>query len=124
MSFGNVWDSFDNETAYLQYIESLAISAETDVTIDENAIVKGSVFGGSESGFVYHDTDVKVLNGTIDEDIFGGGKGLSSFSEAGRVSGNTVLDIFGVTINGSVFGGGALSKVVGSTNVNIGEPAE
>ncbi len=124
MSFGDVWDSFDSETAYLQYIESLAISAETDVSIDENAIVNGSVFGGSESGFVYHDTYVKVQNGTINKDIFGGGKGLENYIEAGRVSGNTKLDIYGGTINGSIFGGGALSKVVGSTNVNIGKPYE
>ena len=129
MIMGNDWEYFDSKEAYLQFIETLAITAATHVTININGnpsvtSVKGNVYGGSEDGFVYRDTYAKIQAGKIAGDIFGGGKGLPSFVEAGRVSGNTTLDVFGGEILGSVFGGGALSKVVGSTNVNIGEPAE
>ena len=58
---GYVW--FADRPAYLQFIETLAISAKTDVTIG-GGTVKGSVFGGSESGFVYRNTDVKIQGGT------------------------------------------------------------
>ena len=111
MVMGNGWEYFDSETDYLQFIETLAISAETDVTIKGSAEIKGSVFGGSESGFVYHDTNVKIQNGTINGSAFGGGRGLDSFAEAGRVSWNTKLTMSNGTVKGNVYGGGNLGDV-------------
>ena len=111
MISGNTWEYFANEAAYLQFVETLALTGKTDVTIDEAATIKGSVFGGSESGFVYHDTDVKIKNGTIKGDAFGGGRGLASFAEAGRVSGNTNIAISDGTVQGNVYGGGNLGDV-------------
>ena len=124
-------DEITTESDYLSFLTTLALSSHTYVTIDGEAKVNGNVYGGSESGFVQNDTYIKMLNGTIGPEnttdygnIFGGGLGVTGFDEAGMVKGNTTLDIYGGTINGSVYGGGALSKVVGSTNVNIGEPAK
>ena len=111
MVSGNTWEYFADETKYLQFIETLGLSAETDVTIDESATVKGSVFGGSESGFVYHDTEVKIQGGTINGDAFGGGRGLATFAEAGRVSGNTEITISDGAVHGNVYGGGNLGDV-------------
>ena len=111
MIMGNGWEYFDDIDSYLQFIETLAISAETEVTINGSAEVKGSVFGGSESGFVYHDTDVKIQNGTINGSAFGGGRGLNSFAEAGRVSWNTKLSMSNGTVKGNVYGGGNLGDV-------------
>ena len=48
------------EDAYLNYIKTLALATETDVTITEHAFVKGSVYGGSENGHVQHDTHVTI----------------------------------------------------------------
>ena len=48
----DTWEYFVSQAAYLQFVETLALSAETDVTITGSTTVKGSVFGGSESGFV------------------------------------------------------------------------
>ena len=50
----------DYEAAYLKYIETLALTTETYVTIDGHAFVKGSVYGGSENGHVLHDTKVYI----------------------------------------------------------------
>ena len=111
MVSGNKWEYFADEAAYLQFVETLALTGKTDVTIDEAATVKGSVFGGSESGFVYHDTDVKIKNGTIKGDAFGGGRGLATFAEAGRVSGNTNIAISDGTVQGNIYGGGNLGDV-------------
>ena len=119
-----VWEYFPTESAYLQFAETLALSAETFVTIGEkrdettgvstpsgNPTLKGSVFGGSESGFVYHDTDVEIQNGTVKGDAFAGGRGLESFAEAGRVRGNTNLTISNGAVEGNVYGGGSLGDV-------------
>ena len=55
------WESYaNNETGYLEYIETLALADETNVTIGGNAFVKGSVYGGSENGRVLDDTHVTI----------------------------------------------------------------
>ena len=111
----NTWEYFGSESAYHQYLETLAISASTDVTINGTKTtgynVMGSVFGGSESGFVYQNTDVKIQGGTVKGDAFGGGRGLASFAEAGRVRWNTNLAVSGGTVEGNVYGGGNLGDV-------------
>ena len=119
-----VWEYFKNNDDYLLYVETLARASETDVVIggkrvDANTItpssaaptVKGSVYGGSESGFVYYGTLVNIPKGTVKGDAFGGGKGLESFAEAGRVRRNTNLTISGGTVEGNVYGGGSLGDV-------------
>lgn len=119
-----VWEYFPEKSDYLQFVETLALSAETFVTIggkrnettgvstaSGTPTVKGSVFGGSESGFVYKNTDVKIQGGTVNGDAFGGGLGLESFAEAGRVRWNTNLAISGGTVQGNVYGGGKLGDV-------------
>ena len=113
----NTWEYFGSLSAYHQYLETLAISATTDVTIGEEdsestkPTIMGSVFGGSESGFVYRNTDVKIQGGTVNGDAFGGGRGLASFAEAGRVRWNTNLTVSGGTVEGNVYGGGNLGDV-------------
>ena len=55
------WESYaNNETGYLEYIETQALADETNVTIGGNAFVKGSVYGGSENGRVLDDTHVTI----------------------------------------------------------------
>ena len=118
-----VWDYFQTPDAYLNYLQTLALATDTKVTIDGEAKVKGSVYGGSESGFVQRYTDVKILSGEIGTitteggattttggNVFGGGLGISENETAGRVRGSTRLTIIGGTMHGSVYGGGALGK--------------
>ena len=113
------------EQLYKEFLETLALVTTTHVTID-GATVKGSVYGGSESGFVQTDTDVKILgdcnigtSGTTYGNIYGGGRGLSNFAEAGRVKGGTTIAVDGGTTYGSVYGGGELGIVVGAVKVDI-----
>ena len=115
------------EEVYNEFLETLALVTNTNVTVDGSAQVKGNVYGGSESGFVQHDTYVTVQNGTIGSSgsttfgkVFGGGKGLSltegmTFTEAGKVKENTTVNILGGTVYSDVYGGGALGK----SNTNV-----
>ena len=56
----NVWEYFPNRDKYIEFIQTQALATHTDVTIEGNAFVKGSVYGGSENGLVQYDTDVKI----------------------------------------------------------------
>ena len=55
-------------------VENMAYVYDTEVIIKKNAFVKGSVYGGSESGHVRNNTDVKIEGGQIgqgeDEDKY------------------------------------------------------
>ena len=126
-----VWEYFvrDNNksdtTKYYEFLQTLALVTETHVKIDNSAIVNGSVYGGSESGFVQDSTDVIIAGGTIGPDtlgnVFGGGKGFAEFAESGIVKGNTKVTISGnnTLVNGVVYGGGELGDVSENTEVNI-----
>jgi len=103
--------------AYLEFLQTLSLVTNSYVTIDGSAKVKGSVFGGSESGFVQHDTNVTIQGSDCEigtdkyGNIFGGGKGLEDFAEAGKVKGNTTVTISSGTVKGNVYGGGRLGDV-------------
>ncbi|MBO6078563.1 MAG: hypothetical protein J6P66_07420 [Bacteroidaceae bacterium] len=70
-------DYFVNEAAYMVFIETQALADETYVTIDGNAFVKGSVYGGSENGRVLNDTHVNIAGGQI-------GWGQNATGDGGR----------------------------------------
>ena len=129
---GSTWETFANEADYITFIKTLALASQTAVTIDGNAKVKGSVFGGSESGFVQFDTQVNVAGGTIGTtgkggadfgNVYGGGKGDVEFTgvnndyiAAGIVKGNTkilVSQASGKTtkVLHNIYGGGAYGTV-------------
>ena len=127
------WEPFGSEADYLTFIKTLALASQTNVTIDGSATIKGSVFGGSESGFVQFDTNVNVTGGTIGVEghggadfgnVYGGGKGDAQYNgenndyvEAGLVKGNTVINISEAasnkptTIYHNIYGGGAYGTV-------------
>ena len=122
-----VWEYFPTEAKYLEFLQTLALVTRTDVTINGSAVVKGSVFGGSESGYVQDNTDVKVTGGTIGTEglggayhgnVYGGGKGDAehtganhNYVAAGLVKGNTKVTIDDGRIWHNVYGGGAYGSV-------------
>ena len=133
-----VWEYFTTEDKYLEFLQTLALVTGTDVTIG-GGTVKGSVFGGSESGYVQDNTDVKVTGGTIGTtdnggayygNVYGGGKGDAehtganqNYVAAGLVKGNTKVTISNGTILHSVYGGGAYGSVGQFTyDANTGMP--
>ena len=126
------WEYFTGDTgeaAYLQFLETLALASNTIVTVNGNAAVKGSVYGGSESGFVQDHTTVTVEKGTIGAsgtyaynnigNVFGGGRGISGNPTAGRVGGGVTLTMNDGTTHGSVFGGGEMGVVKGAVVVSM-----
>ena len=109
------------DTIYAQ----MAFVKNTFVTIQDDAEVKGSVFGSGENGHVRQNTHVFVEGGEIGTDgttgyegnVYGGGRGKdlnanNDYSRtSGRTYGNTFVDISGGKVNGSVFGGGRMATV-------------
>ena len=119
-----IWEYYTSQEKYFNFLQTLALGTDTYVTIDGNASVHGSVYGGSESGFVQKETDVKIQgsskiltvtdtgnNTTTDGNVFGGGKGVAGFDKAGRVRGNATTTISSGTVSGNVYGGGELGHV-------------
>ena len=122
-----VWEYYKSQDTYFKFLQTLALATDTKVSIEGNATVKNNVYGGSESGFVQRDTDVKIKGGTIgttgsttDGNIFGGGKGLDVFAEAGRVRGNATVAISNGNIAANVYGGGELGHVGSFTETTDG----
>ena len=127
-----VWEYF-TEDQFVEFLETLALASDTEVeiggTTDKTTKVKGSVYGGSESGFLQRHTQVSILNnceigttsGATDVDgyVFGGGKGLLGYAAGGRVSGYTKVIVSGGTMHGSVYGGGENGYVKGGVMVNM-----
>ena len=68
-----VWKYYTTEAAYLSFLKTLALTSNTHVTIDEDASVYGSVFGGGERGVTLGGVDVNITGGSVNEDVYGGG---------------------------------------------------
>jgi len=56
----DIWQYFKDEDEYFEFIQTLALATQTSATISGNALVKGSVYGGSENGLVQYDTNVTI----------------------------------------------------------------
>ncbi len=65
-------DDLEYEAAYLKFIRSLGLASDTEVTIGGHAFVKGSVYGGSENGYVQANTHVTIAGGQV-----GNGEGVN-----------------------------------------------
>ena len=102
---------------YFEFLQTLALVTGTEVTIGGDGVVKGNVYGGSESGFVQDDTRVTIkgsnceIGTTTYGNVFGGGRGLDTFAEAGKVKGTTTVAIEAGAVKGNVYGGGELGDV-------------
>ena len=57
------------ESDYYKFIQSLGLASNTDVTIGGHAFVKGSVYGGSENGYLQANTHVTIAGGQIGEGL-------------------------------------------------------
>ena len=124
--------STDAKADYFVFIQTLALASDTEVSIGGNVTVKGSVYGGSENGFLQRHTQVTIQGSSeigttsgetdVDGNIFGGGRGddsVEGYAEAGKVKGNTNVTINGGIMHGTVYGGGEMGYTVGSATVNI-----
>ena len=111
-----VWDYYQTSESYSTYLETLALATHPEVTIDGDATVNGSVFGGGELGLTKGSVIVKIKGGTIAEDVYGGGSlantnttstvDLDGDGETETVDPTTTVSLTGGTINRNVYGGG------------------
>ena len=89
----------------------------------------GDVYGSGENGHVYDSAVVTLRNGLVLGNVFGGGKGVDTYTDqlkradestydtlvydiiAGKVFGNTKVNILGGRVAKNVYGGGNLASV-------------
>ena len=109
---------------YHTFLQTLALATQTEVSISDNALVKGSVYGGSENGIVQHNTKVQMDCEIADENpvvnvagsVYGGGKGNTYDALAGLVKDYSIVNINGGTIQHNVYGGGEIGSIGTITN--------
>ena len=148
-----VWEYFTTPEAYSTYLETLALTTHPEVTIEGNATIGRSVFGGGELGLTKGSVIVNIQGGTVEEDVYGGGaladtnttelvadnyptteptlNGDGSIKTR-EVSPTTTVNLLGGTIKGDAYGGGLgqlgdnpVDAVVhGDINVNLGSSVE
>ena len=119
--YGGGQGDFRDELKALGNVDS------TRVTISNDAIVYGMVFGGSQNGHVVDSTKVLVKGGVVgitglsgyDGLVFGGGQGTvrpnpgylgdTLYAHAGRVGGNARVVMTGGKALGNLYGGGMVA---------------
>jgi hypothetical protein len=69
----NVWEYLNTKQKYLDFLPTLALASHPVVTIDGNATVSGSVYGGGQRGITMGTVAVNINGGTVTEDVYGGG---------------------------------------------------
>lgn len=92
------------------------------ITISGDTLVKENIYSGArnDSGFLGENvpyvggTDVQILGGTIQGNVYGGG---SYENAASLVKGNSCVAISGGTVKGNVYGGGDGDIVKGNSTV-------
>ena len=83
----------------------------TEVNIEDGAHVLHSVYGGGEMGYVRRDANVYVKSGTVDQFVFGGGKGLDNDPGIANVRGRSTVTMTGGNVINTIFGGGQMASV-------------
>ena len=134
--FGGCKGTSNQEMAHL-----FGLSKTSTVTISQTkdeipTHIYNSVYGGGEAGNVKRFVAVTVNGGTIDKDVYGGGKKASTNYDVKdllvkemtdplkdpTVESNTTIDLHGGTIKGNVYGGGLgtseIAAIVGG-NVTV-----
>ena len=103
-------------------LDALGQVANTDLTVANNCLIEGSVFGGGDESAVKENTLVKIQNAggsnTI-ANVYGGGN-------TADVVGNAVVRMTSGIVSEDIYGGGKgqTTEVGGTTTVNIGAKEE
>ena len=99
-----VWKYYKTETAYLEFLKTLALTSNTNVSIDDDATVNGSVYGGGQRGVTLGAVVVNMFNGNVNHDVYGGGAladtNTGNWNEKGYVAatalneGESITDLY------------------------------
>lgn len=111
-------DGDDNGNVYGAARGDLNVQAEnyanvrsTELEINSNADIKGSVFGGGEAGIVWESVAVNMKGGSVANDVYGGGALANTqiaYTDPANAEKNftTNVNLTGGTIGHNVYGGG------------------
>ena len=100
-------------------VEKAKVTGSTTIVMTDGT-VKQSVYGGGELSQVTGNTNITVSGGTIGTtgqggevygNIYGGGKGNTTYVKAGLILGNTNITMSGGSVLHNVYGGGAHGSV-------------
>lgn len=91
--------------------ENYANVRSTELEINSNADIKGSVFGGGEAGIVWESVAVNMKGGSVANDVYGGGALANTqiaYTDPANAEKNftTNVNLTGGTIGHNVYGGG------------------
>ena len=114
------------------------ITVNINKATDCNTFYVNNVYGGGNQAQYTSPNDgeghptyprVNILNGTVSQNVYGGGKGDPNDHTKGQVTGNPVVTIGDATrlnnnnivaaVTGDVYGGGDAGNVVGTPQVNV-----
>lgn len=129
---GNIYGGGYGYTEYLT--ESVtatdggALYGDSNIIISDSPTINGNIYGAG-CGYNYSNkTLVAQVEGnsnieisgtpTIDGQIFGAGQGISGRADMAKLTGSSTIKI-NTDLSIDVYGGGNISKVEGTTNVNI-----
>lgn len=122
-----------NRTHYYIYISVLLLLLGAALPLHAQTI-KGTIYGGGQLATVDGNTDIKLNTGTVEQDVFGGGKGKlngnHTVNMSADVTGTTTVTANGTTfkfpedgidpyVNHNIYGGGNLACRVNASNVYI-----
>lgn len=130
---GNIFGSARGTVGDRYVTGRLATARVTHVDInltDPADKIIGTVYGSGENGHVYDSAVVTLRNGLVLGNVFGGGKGVDTYTDhlkdpsddhlynatvydiiAGKVFGNTYVNILGGRVEKNVYGGGEMASV-------------
>lgn len=79
-----------------EYIDIAKVIGSTNVTIqptDQNWAFTGNIYGGGAMGAVDGNTNVKILGGIINGNVFGAGQGENGHPDKAKVTGDTNVTV-------------------------------
>ena len=118
-----------NGNSSLQNVESIGSVKNSNVVINDSAVIKRDVYGSGNYGTVGYSasnscaTNIKLVGGTINGSVYGSGNNSSSGRDGTgntAVSATVAITLDGSTVHGGIYGGSnAKGKVYGTTTLNI-----
>ena len=131
MTGGRIGNLFGGNNTGSTISGNIAVTVNWNGSCSNNYL--GNVFGGGNLATIGtagspKAPTVKILNGTVSGNVYGGGKGLASDHTKGQVTGNPIVLIGDDTaghesrvavVTGDVYGGGDAGNVVGTPQVTV-----
>ncbi len=128
MTGGRVGNLFGGNNTGHSISGSITVTVNWNNSCSNNYL--GNVFGGGNLATIgsvgsLKAPTVRIYNGTVSGNVYGGGKGLDSDHSKGQVTGNPIVTIgdndnnHQAIITGDVYGGGDAGNVAGTPQVTV-----